>query len=66
MGRRELFLKHAFDGIDLDPEYREKTMEHIYHLWDRPIYLETVVQNKKVIFHFNGTKHSISEGEGRN
>jgi stage V sporulation protein R len=65
-GRRELYLKHAFDGIELDPEYRERTMAHIHYLWDRPIYLETVVQNEKVVFHFNGTKHTFSGGEGRN
>ncbi|MEJ2725272.1 MAG: SpoVR family protein, partial [Deltaproteobacteria bacterium] len=35
-GKRELYLKHAFEGMELDREYREKTMEHIFYLWDRP------------------------------
>ena len=60
-GRRELYLKHAFDGIELDQEYREKTMEYIYYLWDRPIHLESVVQDKKVIFKYDGMKHTINE-----
>jgi stage V sporulation protein R len=57
-GKRELYLKHAYDGIELDQEYREKTMEHIFYLWDRPIHLESVVNEKKVVFTFEGTNHT--------
>ncbi len=57
-GKRELYLKHAYDGIELDQEYREKTMEHIFYLWNRPIHLESVVNEKKVVFTFDGTNHT--------
>jgi stage V sporulation protein R len=57
-GKRELYLKHAFEGIELDQEYREKTMEHIFYLWDRPIHLESVVDEKKVVFSFDGNSHT--------
>jgi stage V sporulation protein R len=57
-GKRELYLKHAYDGIELDQEYREKTMEHIFYLWDRPIHLESVVSEKKVVFTFDGANHT--------
>jgi stage V sporulation protein R len=60
-GKRELYLKHAFDGIELDKEYREKTMEHIFYLWDRPIHLESIVDEKRVIFNFDGTHHTLTE-----
>jgi hypothetical protein len=40
-GRRELYLKHCFEGIPLDREYREKTLEHVHFLWQRPVHLES-------------------------
>jgi stage V sporulation protein R len=60
-GKRELYLKHAFDGIELDKEYREKTIEHIFYLWERPIHLESIVDEKKVIFNFDGAHHTLTE-----
>jgi stage V sporulation protein R len=40
-GRRELYLKHCFEGLPLDREYREKTLEHVHYLWQRPVHLES-------------------------
>ncbi|MDI3339936.1 MAG: SpoVR family protein [Sphaerobacter sp.] len=40
-GNSELYLKHAWDGQPLDLHYAQKTMEHLYRLWDRRIWLET-------------------------
>lgn len=57
-GKRELYLKHAFEGIELDQEYREKTMEHVFYLWDRPTHLESLVDGNKVVFSFDGTNHT--------
>ena len=62
-GKRELYLKHAYDGIELDPEYREKTMENIFYLWDRPIHLESVIEGRKVLFTFDGNTHTRSSSE---
>lgn len=59
-GRRELYLKHAYEGVELDQEYRDKTMENIYYLWDRPIHLETVVKGKEVIFTFDEAGHTVA------
>jgi stage V sporulation protein R len=58
--RRELYLKHAYDGIELDPEYRERTLENIYYLWDRPTHLETVVDKKSVIYTLGETGHTAA------
>ena len=55
--KRELYLKHAYDGIELDREYRQKTVEHIYYLWDRPIHPETVVKGEKTVFTYDGSRH---------
>jgi stage V sporulation protein R len=37
-----LYLRHEFEGVPLEEEYCKKTLEHLYTLWGRPVYLETV------------------------
>ncbi|MCL6557942.1 MAG: SpoVR family protein, partial [Firmicutes bacterium] len=56
--RGELFLKHMFEGTELDVYYVEKTLPHVYTLWGRPVYLETVLDNRPVLFTYNGEKCS--------
>ncbi len=46
--RRALFLRHAYDGRDLQVEYASKTLAHLYTLWGRQVVLETEVEGKKV------------------
>lgn len=40
-GNLELYLRHSWDGRKLDLDWAEKTMEHIYRLWGRRVWLET-------------------------
>lgn len=40
-GSLQLYLSHAYEGLPLDDEYCRRTLEHIYSLWGRPVYLET-------------------------
>lgn len=40
-GNLELYLRHAWDGQKLDLNYAEHTLEHIYRLWGRRVWLET-------------------------
>jgi stage V sporulation protein R len=53
----ELYLEHAYEGIELDLKYVEKTMPHIYQLWGKSVHLETMVEDKKVLFTYDGKKH---------
>jgi stage V sporulation protein R len=41
-GKRELYLRHFYDGLTLEEEYARQTLRHVYFLWDRPVHLETV------------------------
>ncbi len=59
-GRRELYLKHAYEGIELDDEYRRKTMEAIFYLWARPVHLESVVDGKAKVFSYDGSEEKCS------
>ena len=54
----ELYLKHLFEGIELDIYYLEKTLPYVYELWKKPVHLETVVDRKNVLFSYDGEKHS--------
>ena len=35
----ELYLRHLHSGQDLDEVYAEKTLEYVYALWGKPVYL---------------------------
>lgn len=52
----ELYLKHRFEGLELDIKYIEKTLPHVYALWGRPVHIETVIEKKPVLFTYNGKK----------
>lgn len=56
--RGELYLRHLYEQRELDILYLEKTLVHIYKLWNRPVHLETQIDNKPVLFSFNGEKGS--------
>jgi stage V sporulation protein R len=50
----ELYLKHHFEGIELDVKYLEKVLPYTYQLWGRAVHLETMIENKAVVFTFDG------------
>ncbi|CAM3684546.1 SpoVR family protein [Marinicrinis lubricantis] len=55
-GQGELYLLHSFEGIELDLKYIEKTLPYVYRLWGKPIHLETTVEQKPVLFSYDGKK----------
>lgn len=56
--RGELYLKHTYEGTELDVYFLEKTLPHVYTLWGRPVHIETVLNGKTVLFSYNGEKGS--------
>ena len=56
-GNRELYLKHQYEGSELDMNYARKVLEHVHTLWGRPVHLETVVDDEAVRLHYNGEEH---------
>lgn len=53
-GNRELYLKHNYDGRSLDLPYAQKVLEHLHHLWGRPVHLETIIDEKPSLLTYNG------------
>ncbi|MHB1127211.1 MAG: SpoVR family protein [Bacillota bacterium] len=53
----ELYLKHCYDGQELDIPYMEKTLPHVFTLWGRTVNLETIMEGKPVLFTHDGKKN---------
>ncbi|MGB8956348.1 MAG: SpoVR family protein [Tumebacillaceae bacterium] len=53
----ELYLKHQYEGTELDVKYLEKTLPHVHFLWGRTVHLETVLDGRLVVFTFDGKKN---------
>lgn len=53
----ELVLKHQYEGIELDLKYLERTLPYVQRLWGRTVHLESVVEDKKAVFSYDGQKH---------
>ena len=43
-GKRTLHLEHMHDGRDLHPNYAEKTLAFVHHLWAHEVLLDTYVE----------------------
>jgi stage V sporulation protein R len=56
-GNRELYLKHRYEGTELDLRYCRKALEHVFTLWGRPVHLETLVDGESSVLHFDGDEH---------
>ncbi|WP_223700893.1 SpoVR family protein [Sutcliffiella deserti] len=50
----ELYLKHWYEGIELDLKYLEKVLPYIYQIWGRPVHMESVIETKNVLFTYDG------------
>ncbi|GIP27945.1 stage V sporulation protein R [Paenibacillus sp. J23TS9] len=56
MRNGELVVRHEYEGTELDLKYMERTMPHVYQLWGRTVHLETIIEDKKVMFTYDGKK----------
>lgn len=54
----ELYLKHGYEGTELDPHYLENVLPYIYQLWGKNVYMETVVDDKHTVYAYDGKKVS--------
>ncbi|MCG7342594.1 SpoVR family protein [Sporosarcina sp. ACRSL] len=52
----ELYLVHKYEETELDVPYLENVLPFIHQLWGRIVHLETYVDNKQVVFSYDGKK----------
>lgn len=54
----ELYLIHEYEGTELDLKYVERTLPYVVQLWGKNVHLETIVEDKKIVFSCDGKKTS--------
>jgi stage V sporulation protein R len=59
-GNRELYIKHMYEGQELDLVYAERTLQHVFLLWGRPVHLETLYDNKRILLTYDGERNTKS------
>ncbi|MFB5193233.1 SpoVR family protein, partial [Alicyclobacillus fastidiosus] len=52
----ELYIKHEYEGVELDLKHLEKTMPYLHRVWGRNCHLHTVVEGREAIFSYDGKK----------
>lgn len=52
----ELYIKHHYEGMELDIKYVEKTVPYVYHLWGKTVHLESKIEDRFVLFSHDGKK----------
>ncbi len=55
---QSLYIKHLYEGQELDLEYLKRTLPHLYSLWGRPVYVETVIGASRAVFSYDGKQIS--------
>lgn len=56
--RGELYLLHEHHGIDLQLGYSRDTLTNLCRLWGRPVHIETMLENDRVVLSYDGTQHA--------
>ncbi|WP_420977196.1 stage V sporulation protein SpoVR [Bacillus vallismortis] len=54
MKNNELYIKHWYEGIELDLKYVEKVLPYLFQLWGRSVHIESVLEDKEVMFSYDG------------
>lgn len=53
--KQELYIKHNYDGQELEAQYVEKTLPYIQSLWRKPVHIETQTETRgKTVYSFDG------------
>jgi stage V sporulation protein R len=52
--RGELFMRHRFEGVEMQQNYMEETLKNLGKLWKRPVHLATSFDEKEVVVSFDG------------
>ena len=57
---RELYLRHCFDGREMDRHYALRTLRYLYQLWGRPVHLETITDEEQAVWTFDGENELLN------
>jgi stage V sporulation protein R len=54
--RGELYLIHRWEGVDLRQDYALETLKNLYRVWQRPVHIETKIEEVGHLLSFDGEK----------
>jgi stage V sporulation protein R len=61
--RGELYLRHEWNGVDLQMDYAGETLRNLRRIWGRPVHLESQLEGKGVLMTCNDAKGAITNQE---
>ncbi len=61
--RGEMYLQHDYAGVELQLDFARDTLENLERLWSRPVHLETLLEDSKVVLSYDGKEHSVESGD---
>ncbi len=56
-------MEHTYSGVELQLDYANDTLRNLQRLWNRPVHLETVLEDTRTVISFDGSDHEIEKGE---
>ena len=59
---RELYLRHVFEGREIDIRYAERVLRYLHTLWGRPVHLQTVLDDLPCVLSFDGHENTRRSG----
>ncbi len=59
--RGELLLEHKHEGVDLKQETSIETLKSLHRIWQRPVHIETTVEEGRKRVSFDGKAHQIEK-----
>lgn len=59
--RGELFLRHTFDGAEMQANYMQETLKNLQKIWKRPVHIATILDEKEKVVGFDGKEFTSSE-----
>jgi stage V sporulation protein R len=54
---RELYLRHVYEGREIDIAYAERVLRYLHKIWGRPVHLETVLDDQPAVLSFDGEEN---------
>lgn len=58
-----LIMRHIYTGMDLEPTMRDRTLKQLFHIWQRPVHLRTIVEDNNVIVTYTGSEFSVKKAK---
>jgi stage V sporulation protein R len=59
--RGELYLMHRYEGTTLREDFARETLRALHRLWTRPVHIETVIDQSRVVWSYDGREAGTRE-----